>query len=71
MITNKKKPLTGHGEVRWCGGVVVDVVFVPVADVLCAGLLCVVIRALRMKKPRKCEFMGHLRDRCSDSEVVW
>ena len=29
---------------------VVDVVFVPVTDVSCAGSSCVVVRVLRMKK---------------------
>ena len=49
---------------------VVDVVFVLVADMLCAGLSRVITRALKKKKPCKQGLTGHPRGRHGGREVA-
>ena len=49
---------------------VVDVAFVLIADVSCAGLSCVVTRALKKKKTHKHKFTGHLRGHSGSSKAA-
>ena len=69
-----KHEFTGHlrahrGGSR--GGVVVDVAFVPVADVVvCRFVMCHCQCSWELKNPAN-EFTGHLRGRHDGSEVAW